>query len=355
LGKPPREGLDADSLAEALRSGIHRVILEQEELNRINVFPVADGDTGTNLSMSLGSVLQTLSRPGPGHMGRLLMAISDELLDSARGNSGALVAQFFQGMSDAAENLSRFTAESFSRAVTKGAKYARDALARPREGTILSVMSAYAGNLEQQIGAGEAATIRDALIPATEAARHALARTENQLEVLRRAGVVDAGASGFVALVEGMTDFIVHGTITERPELAATFVTTRTIPTAGSEGELAYRFCTECVATGDDIDRRKLRERLAELGDSLVLAGTKRKAKIHVHVNDPEAVFDIAREYGNLSGLKADDMHRQQHSTHDMRGGFAVITDSAADIPDEDLERLDIHIVPCRIQFGDRG
>ncbi|MCP5118325.1 MAG: DegV family EDD domain-containing protein, partial [bacterium] len=95
--------------------------------------------------------------------------------------------------------------------------------------------------------------------------------------------------------------------------------------------------------------------RLAVLGDSLVLAGTKSKAKIHIHVNAPESVFDLAREYGELSGLKADDMHRQQHSTHADDVRFAVITDSAADIPDEDLERLDIHMVPCRVQFGERG
>jgi len=86
-----------------------------------------------------------------------------------------------------------------------------------------------------------------------------------------------------------------------------------------------------------------------------LLAGTKRKAKIHIHVNDPEDVFNIGREYGAVSTEKADDMHRQAHSSHDTASRFAVITDTAADIADEDLERLDIHMVPCRLQFGDRG
>jgi DegV family protein with EDD domain len=125
--------------------------------------------------------------------------------------------------------------------------------------------------------------------------------------------------------------------------------------TAGSSVDSEYRYCTECVVTGTDIDRRKLREAVSDLGDSLVLAGTKRKAKLHIHVNDPEAVFEIGRKYGDVSAEKADDMHRQQHSSHDVTRRFAVITDSAADIADEDLERLDIHMVPCRIQFGDRG
>ena len=88
---------------------------------------------------------------------------------------------------------------------------------------------------------------------------------------------------------------------------------------------------------------------------SLVLAGTKRKAKIHIHVDEPEQVFDVARKFGHVSAEKADDMHRQQISSHDANRRFAVITDSAADIPDEDMERLDIHMVPCRVQFGDRG
>jgi len=107
--------------------------------------------------------------------------------------------------------------------------------------------------------------------------------------------------------------------------------------------------------TADDIPRRKLREALSELGDSLVLAGSKRKAKIHIHVDDPDSVFITARKFGELSGEKADDMHRQQHSTHVTTKSFAVITDSGADISDDDMERLDIHMVPCRIQFGDRG
>jgi len=125
--------------------------------------------------------------------------------------------------------------------------------------------------------------------------------------------------------------------------------------TAGSSLESGYRFCTECVVTGVDIDRRKLREALADLGDSLVLAGTKRKAKIHIHVDEPDRVFNLARQYGDVSAEKADDMRRQQSSSHDAGRRFAVITDSAADIPDEDMERLDIHMVPCRVQFGDRG
>ena len=349
------ESIDAARLADALRSGIHRVILEQETLNRINVFPVADGDTGTNLCMSLGAALDTLARPGAERLGTFLARVADVLLDSARGNSGAIMAQFFQGMSDAAEDLSEFSAHSFARAVDHGSRYAHDALSNPREGTILSVIAAFAQSLREQVSANGQAAVDESMRVAMRDAREALVATEQQLDVLRKAGVVDAGAQGFVVLVEGMTEFIVDGTVTEAPDLAATLARENTVTTAGEEQDLTYRYCTECIVNGSDIDRRKLREGLTLLGDSLVLAGTKRKAKIHIHVNDPELVFALARTYGELSGLKADDMHRQQHSTHDASIRFAVITDSAADIPDEDMERLDIHMVPCRIQFGERG
>lgn len=143
--------LTGDNLASALISGIHRVIDEQEFLNQINVFPVADGDTGTNLSLSLGAALPVLRHADEKHLGTLLVAVADALLDGARGNSGAIVAQFFQGMSDSAGELSRFTTHTFGKAVTLGSEYAHDALSNPREGTILSVIAAFAGSVRHQV------------------------------------------------------------------------------------------------------------------------------------------------------------------------------------------------------------
>jgi DegV family protein with EDD domain len=347
--------LDGDALADALVSGIHRVIGEQDFLNHINVFPVADGDTGTNLSLSLGSALAVLTRPGEKHLGTLLASIADALLDGARGNSGAIVAQFFQGMSDSAGELSRFTTYTFSKAVSLGNDYAHDALSKPREGTILSVITAFAETIGNHVNDDRNGAFPELMNAAIERSDAALARTTQQLDVLRKAGVVDAGAKGFVALVTGMTEFISHGRIAPEPDLSVLSDTDTGVVMAGSAEDSQYRFCTECLVTGTDINRRKLREALSVLGDSLVLAGTKRKAKVHIHVNDPEDVFEVGRRFGEVGAEKADDMHRQTHASHDTGKQFAVITDSAADITEEELERLDIHIVPCRIQFGDRG
>ena len=347
--------LDGASLANALVSGIHQVISEQEFLNRINVFPVADGDTGTNLSLSLGAALAAINQHGEKHLGTLLASIADALLDGARGNSGAILAQFFQGMSDSAGDLTRFTTYTFGKAVGQGSEYAHDALSDPREGTILSVIAAYARTLNAQAGSEHEGDFPNLMASALQHANTALAKTQEQLDVLRKAGVVDAGAKGFVALVSGMTEYIRHGRITEEPDLSVLSGEDEPVLTVGSGEDSEYRYCTECMVTGTDIDRRKLREALSGLGNSLVLAGTKRKAKIHIHVNDPDIVFDTGREYGDVSAEKADDMHRQLHLSHDATRKFAVITDSVADITDEDMERLDIHMVPARIQFGSRG
>ncbi len=347
--------LDGDAFASALTSGIHRVIAEQDQLNRINVFPVADGDTGTNMSLSLGVVLPTLRAPGDKHLGTLFAAIADGLLDGARGNSGAIVAQFFQGMSDAIGELTRFTPSTFAAAFRQGSDYAHDALSEPRDGTILSVIASTADVLDDYARNHRNGDFPTLMTYAVERAETALAATTEQLDVLRKAGVVDAGAKGFVVMLAGMAEFVQHGRIVPEPDLSVLASAEMAHETAGSPSDSQFRYCTECIVTGSSIDRRKLRESLSTLGDSLVLAGTKRKAKIHLHVNEPHAVFEIARAFGEISAEKADDMHRQQHSSHAIRRQFAVIADSAADISDEDLERLDIHVVPCRVQFGERG
>ncbi len=347
--------LDGDTLAIALTSGIHQVMGEQELLNHINVFPVADGDTGTNLCLTLSAALGVLDAEEGKHLGTMLAAMADTLLDGARGNSGAIVAQFFQGMSDSAGEITRFTPYTFSKAVNLGSEYAHDALSKPREGTIITVIAAFANSIAHQVSESKEDDFRVLLPAALIDLEEALANTPNQLDVLKKAGVVDAGAKGFAELVGGMCRYLCDGHAVPVPDTSMFDDTEPAIAFSEADNESRFRFCTECLVSAEDIDRRKLREALAKLGDSLVLAGTKRKAKIHIHVDDPDAVFDLAREFGDLSAEKADDMHRQQHSMQATARGFAVITDSAADIPDDAMERLDIHMVPCRIQFGKHG
>ncbi len=344
--------LDGEAMRMALKNGVQRVISSQEGLNKINVFPVADGDTGTNMALTVGAMGQLLQRDEAFVLHNLLARASDALLDGARGNSGAILAQFFQGVSDTAAELTQFSTDSFANAVVAGSTYARDALSEPREGTILSVIDAFADALSASLDKTRSIDFPTLMSEGITAANKALANTKYQLAELKKADVVDAGGKGFVAMLEGMLAYIRDGEVTDAIDLPADI---SDAPMAGEDVDLDYRFCTECIVTAENIDRRKLREGLSALGGSLVLAGSRHKAKIHIHVNEPEAVFQLAQSFGEVVGQKADDMQRQQHATHGVKHKIAVITDSAADIAEADMDALDIHFVPLRVQFGEQG
>ena len=351
---PIQDAIDNQAFRSALISGARRVIAEQRLLNKINVFPVADSDTGTNLSLTLGAVHNLLENGPARPLGELLEAVADTLLDNARGNSGAILAQFFQGFSDAAQDITSLTAERLAAAAQKGSDYAHDALSQPQTGTILSAIAAFAAGLERHRHEVPQHGFAAWFQTARRLTDKAVTATQQQMDVLQKAGVVDAGAKGFAVLIGGMADFFSDGHVEPLPESKVLDGSMDSLPVATDDAS-RYRYCTECLVSGDDIDRRKLREALTPLGDSLVLAGSKRKAKIHIHVDNPDDVFDAARRFGVISGEKADDMRQQHQAARDTNRQFAVITDSAADIPDAEMERLDIHMVPCRIQFGDHG
>ena len=349
--------LDGQRLARGLLAGIARVAADAEHLNRINVFPVPDGDTGTNLAVMLGSVRAVLLRQRERHVGKLLEIVADAALDGARGNSGAILAQFFHGVCDASQGQRLLTTRHFAAAVERGASYAQDALSEPREGTILTVVRDFAAELAQQIGAGsqDFATLLEAGLAR---AQRSLAATTQQLEALRKAGVVDAGAQGFVDLLQGITDFVRHGSLRAAGQDAAPWAAGAQQAQEASFFDAGdnsgHRWCTECLVTGD-LDRRRLRGALAGLGSSLVIAGGTRRARIHIHVDDPEEVFRVASGFGEVSARKADDMEAQQGAARRGAGTVAVVTDSAADLPEELLTSMDIHTVPARIHFGARS
>lgn len=349
----PVVALDGVALAAALRAGIRRVLANQEHLNKINVFPVPDGDTGTNLALTLGAVFNVLGKPEP-HAGNLLARIADAAIDGARGNSGAILAQFFVGLGDGAGQLPALNTRDFADAAKSGAIYAREALSEPREGTILTVVTDFAAEtatLAREHSIGDFASL---FSRALERAHQSLDNTRLQLEALRKANVVDAGAQGFVEIVQGMSDYFA-GKVSDS-DASDVVVQHEDTETAGSEIDLEHRFCTECVISAENVDRRKLREALGELGSSVVVAGTARKTKIHVHVDDPAAVFRLARTFGAISAQKADDMRKQQGAAHHRaRRGVAIVVDSAADVPEEELERLEIHVIPLRVHFGERS
>ncbi len=348
--------VDGELLRLALRAGIARVLAQTDLLNRINVFPVPDGDTGTNLSLTLGAVDHALLATSAGGAGGVFAAAADAALDAARGNSGAIVAELLQGLADALSERSQADLAALAAAFANADRYARGALDAPQEGTILSVISAVAGRLAQ-VARERPGDLAGALEAAVTAGRDAVAATRDTLPALRNAGVEDAGARGFLLFLEGFVDAILGRATTGDQAPRETAGPTDAPARAFSEGAgrtIEFRFCTECIVTAPAIDRRRLHDQLGALGTSLVLAGHRSKVRIHIHANDPGAVFAVAARFGVVAGEKADDMRRQASARAHSDRAIAVVTDSGADLPEEVCEELGIHMIPLRVHFADR-
>jgi DegV family protein with EDD domain len=357
-GRPPRARigyLDGMRLNRALRAGIDRILAERSYLDKINVFPVPDGDTGTNLASTFGAIAQTLLARRTMHAGQLLIEVADAALDGAHGNSGVIMAQFLQGLADGLGELPRIRSADLVEAIRTSDEYARTALSEPKEGTILTVITDFGRELRKRHAQG-LTDIQELMDAGLIAAQKSLEATRTGLEAMRAANVVDAGASGFVLLLEGMTDFLHRGSLRAVPEPVVEDLEPEEIVTvADAIDDIEYRYCTECMLTGESINRRKLREALSSLGNSMVVAGTRRKIRIHIHTNHPDHVFEIARRHGAVTSQKADDMLVQTRSMRTDTARVAIVSDSAADIPDDEFESLRVHFVPLRLHFANRS
>lgn len=344
----PLSPITAPALRRALTAGMRQVLSQREHLNRINVFPVPDGDTGSNLAFTVNAVLTgSLSRRS-NSVGVLLREVADDAIDGARGNSGAILAQFFCGISQAVGDAAHLTTQAIADAVRAGSQQARSALTQPREGTILSVIQAFSEAL-----ASPQTDLTNWFGEALAKARLALADTPRQLAVLRQAGVVDAGAQGFVDLLEGIHAWII--TRRAMPEIDQALDATQ-LPGAldwHEEADAARPWCSECLITAETIDQTGLRQALVELGaDSVVVAGLSRRVRLHAHVADPGALFELAGCFGQVSARKAENMRAQNRAA--QRGGeVTIITDSASDLPAVLMEELPLDLVPVRVSFGD--
>lgn len=340
--------LDGRRLARAFVAGARAVAAHREELDRINVFPVADNDTGSNLSATLARVAAAVAGSRERDVARVARLAADEALMGSRGNSGAILAQLLEGFAGAAAGASRLTSHAFGTAATAGATAARDAMSQPKEGTILSVVAAFAEEAARR--ASETSDFAVLLASAAATAGRALARTREQLPALRRAGVVDAGARGFVLFLEGALAAFSRNAITATPEPPEDRVEARIREARES---ILFRYCTEALVTGERLDRDAIRRALAPLGDSIAVVGGAARVRVHVHVNRPEDAFAVVRKFGAVADTKVEDMRAQHASRFAVRGRVAVVTDSACDLPDASLEAEGVTVVPLRLILGE--
>ena len=347
--------INSSLFSEGIKNGIFAVVNAQEKLNSINVFPVADGDTGTNLCLSLYPIINITNSQTEETVGSLLEKIADKLIDHSRGNSGSILAQFFQGMSDSAVDIEQFDTYQFLRSLKMGNRYAREALSEPVDGTILTVIDKFSESFEDSYSNETNKDFSEIFSRAMVTTKEAVAETKNQLDVLRDSNVEDAGAKGFYILMNGFVEFIVNGVSQKEPSSQKNFLDHQPEEIYPDSDEIEFQYCTECIISGNEIDRRKIKEILLKHGNSIVVAGTKNKIKAHIHTDNPSFVFDEMKKFGTISSEKADDMKKQNKIIKNQNKSFAVITDSAADITDEDIEELDINIIPIRIQLGQKS
>ncbi len=344
------QSLTREFLRQSVIAGARRVIAHRDQLDRINVFPVPDRDTGTNLAMTMRAVVDGLRQPLPS-LSAVSSTIATSALTGAQGNSGVIFAQFFQGLREGISDSVQLTAYRFAEALHRASARAREALAQPREGTILTVISDVAEHLCQHVE--RLSDFRSLLDEGLRVARRSLADTPARLAVLRQAGVVDAGALGFVHFLEGIRDFLERGTVDdeEQPD--------DDIPAAPSpprpSQRVDFRYCVEAIVRGASLPQREIIDHLSVLGDSVVVAGGETELHAHVHTNVPAYALATLSAYGEVHNSKIDDMLAaiaDQQAPID-RSGIALVTDTACDLPIELLTERRIHVIPVRLAFGD--
>lgn len=340
--------LDGKRLAWGIKAGAHAILKKQEHLNKINVFPVPDADTGTNMAATMKNVVDNLPAE-PQDIEQASQKIADSALEGGRGNSGVILAQFFYGLSKALKKHKKINTAQFAEAADSAKEHAYSALSQPKDGTILTVIKDWAENIREN--SKFIHDFEELLTHSLEAAKKSLEKTRTKIEAMRHANVVDSGAQGFVYLLEGITNFIKRGHIknlsSEEPLTVESVASTEILPE-----QITFRYCSECLIEGQNIDLAALRAQITPLGDSIVLAGSPTKARLHIHTNEPAQVFYLARQYGALLQQKAEDMLRQYLVSHNPHAPIALVCDSAADLPQEFIDQHNIHVVPVRVAFG---
>ncbi|MFZ0343511.1 MAG: DAK2 domain-containing protein [Gaiellaceae bacterium] len=277
-------------------------------IDDLNVYPVPDGDTGTNLTLTVRAVADAVASAEPAHRPELARAVSRAALMGARGNSGVILSQIVRGVADVlAESTNGIGPALTARALRGASDAAYRAVRRPVEGTMLSVIRELAEEAERHSADSE--PLGDLLVELVRHGEDAVARTPEQLDVLREAGVVDAGGAGLVELLRGLAG-AVSGAV---PPAAPAAVTEAPAGVDAIHLEPSrYRYCTVFVVEGDGLDRNGLEERLERLGDSLVVVGDETALKVHVHTDDPGSALSLGTAAGTIEGIEIANMHEQQ-------------------------------------------
>ncbi len=304
-------------LRDAFVSGANNISNYRQQVDALNVFPVPDGDTGTNMSMTINAAKrELLNMKDDITVESVSKKAASALLRGARGNSGVILSLLFRGFAKGLEDKENAVAADIANALDLGVAAAYKAVMKPTEGTILTV-ARLAAEHAKELANGEAElTVAQMWEEILNAAKDALAQTPEMLPVLKKAGVVDAGGQGFVVIWEGMKAVIDGGAVIPAEEEAQKVPEKRAqgIAAEFDEGEITFTYCTEFIVNKEDpnADPRGLRAYLESIGDCVVVVDDEEIIKCHVHTNDPGNAIQAALKLGYLTNMKIDNM-REQH------------------------------------------
>ncbi len=314
--------INGNILRDALLSGANNIVNCKQAVDELNVFPVPDGDTGTNMSMTISAAARELALLNNETADKVASTNASALLRGARGNSGVILSLLFRGFAKGLKGKEVMDSEGLANAMRFGVEAAYNAVMKPTEGTILTV--ARVGSEYATKAFNEGRNVVETFEALLEGASKALAETPEILPVLKKAGVVDAGGKGFVVILEGMLSVIRDGKMIESEEasVSASPASAQRNAAGETEVDITFTYCTEfIVKRANDKEPKALRAYLETIGDCVVVVDDEEIIKVHVHTDHPGNAFEKGLTYGQLINMKVENM-RDQHerAKHDSKG-----------------------------------
>jgi len=326
--------INAETLQKMFIAGAKNLEAKKEWINELNVFPVPDGDTGTNMTLTIMSAAKEVGAITEPTMETIAKAISTGSLRGARGNSGVILSQLFRGFTREIKKVDQIDVDVLSRACVKAVETAYKAVMKPKEGTILTVAKGMADKSCELVGESD-----DLVHVIDEIIKHGdyvLSQTPEMLPVLKQAGVVDSGGQGLMTVIKGAFDALLGKEIDYTLEPVQTAETKVTEEVPMDDVEIKFGYCTEFIINLDKemtkSEEKAFKEFLESIGDSIVLVADDEIVKVHVHTNEPGVAITKALTYGSLSRMKIDNM-REEHQERLIKNAEKMAEQQKADEP----------------------
>lgn len=307
--------IDAQLLQKMFIAGAKNLEAKKEWINELNVFPVPDGDTGTNMTLTIMSAAKEVGGIMEPDMENISKAISTGSLRGARGNSGVILSQLFRGFTREIKKYDEINVEVLSKACVRAVETAYKAVMKPKEGTILTVAKGIADKTCELLGESE--DLEYVIAEVIKYGDYVLSQTPEMLPVLKQAGVVDSGGQGLMVVLKGAQDAFLGKEVDYTLETVAPAATAVTDDLPVDEADIKFGYCTEFIINLDkpmsDAEEKSFKAFLESIGDSIVLVADDEIVKVHVHTNQPGEAFTRALTYGSLSRMKIDNMREEHH------------------------------------------